>query len=84
MTAINLLHDPLSPSNSIGDGAHSGRNPRSAVVLRQLASREDTGGNQQDALATFIHIAQRSIFVFCSLQTTLDENLPSRASYHER
>ena len=36
VTPINLLHDLFSPLDRIGDGAHRGGNPRSAVVLRQL------------------------------------------------
>jgi hypothetical protein len=55
MTLVDLLHYPLSPSDGIGDGSYGSRNPRSAVVLRQFASRKDTGGDQQHALPTLIH-----------------------------
>jgi hypothetical protein len=40
MSPINLLHNPFCPPNRICNGAHRGRNPCSAVVLRQLPSRE--------------------------------------------
>jgi len=53
---VDLLHYPLSPSDGIGDGSYGSRNPRSAVVLRQFASRKDTGGDQQHALPTLIHL----------------------------
>ena len=55
MTPINLLHYPFCPPDTVGNGAHRGRNPRSTVVLRQLAGREDAGGDQQHALATLVH-----------------------------
>jgi hypothetical protein len=55
MSPINLFHYPLCPPDTVRDGAHRRRNPRSAVVLRQLACREDAGGDQEHALATFIH-----------------------------
>ena len=53
--SINLLHDPLCPSNSVSNGANRGGNPRPTVVLSKLPSREDGGGDQQHALAPFIH-----------------------------
>jgi hypothetical protein len=49
VTPINLLQYPFCPADSVSDGAHRGRNPRSAVVLRQLPCREDAGGDQQHA-----------------------------------
>ncbi|HSY65126.1 MAG TPA: hypothetical protein VK829_11035 [Terriglobales bacterium] len=37
---INFFHDPLSPPNRIGDGAHGCRNPRAAFILSSfLAAR---------------------------------------------
>ena len=41
MLPINLLHDPLGPSDRVGNGAHRGRHPCSAVVLRQFPCHED-------------------------------------------
>jgi hypothetical protein len=55
VTSINLLHDPLCPAHRVGNGANRGRDTRSAVILRQFACREDAGGDQQHALATFVH-----------------------------
>jgi hypothetical protein len=46
MTPINLLHALLSPPDRIGDGAHSCRNPLSAVVLCQLSGRKNACGDQ--------------------------------------
>jgi len=67
MPPINFFHYPFCPPDGIGNGAHRGRNPRPAVILRQLACREDAGGDQQHALATLIHSDQTSIFAFYSL-----------------
>ena len=61
MTPINLIHDLLSPADRIGDGAHRGRNPCSAVVLRELSCREDAGGDQQHALATLVHLGSLAL-----------------------
>jgi hypothetical protein len=55
MTAINFFHNPFCPADSICYGSYGCRNPRSAVVLRQLACCEDAGGDQKHALATFVH-----------------------------
>ena len=46
VTPINFIHDLLCPADRIGNGA--------AFVLRQLACREDAGGDQQHALASSI------------------------------
>jgi hypothetical protein len=61
MAVINFLHDSFCPSDRIGDGAHRGRNPRSAVVLRELSCREDAGGDQQHALATLVHFRSLAV-----------------------
>jgi len=61
MTPINLLHDPLSPTHGIRYGSYSGRNPRSAVVLRQLSCCENAGGDQQHALATLVHFGSLAL-----------------------
>ena len=53
--SINLLHDPLCPAHAIRYGSYGSGNPRSAVVLRQFTSRQNRGGDQQHALATFVH-----------------------------
>ena len=45
MTPINLFHDTFRPADRIGDGTHRGRNPCSAVILCQLACREDRRGD---------------------------------------
>ena len=65
VTSINLLHDPLCPAHAIRYGSYGSGNPRSAVVLRQLPSREDTGGDQEHALATLIHFRSlaRSLYI---------------------
>jgi hypothetical protein len=55
VTPINLLHYPFRPPDRIGNGAYRGRNLCSAVILRQLPCREDAGGDQQHALAAFLH-----------------------------
>ena len=55
VTLVDLLHYPFRPPNRVGDGTHRRRNSRPTVVLRQLAGREDAGGDQQHALATFVH-----------------------------
>lgn len=44
--SINLLHYSFCPPDTVCNGAHRGRNPRSTVVLRQFACREDAGGDQ--------------------------------------
>ena len=67
MTFVNRLHNLLCPADSICYGSYGSRNPRSAIVLRQLSCREDRRGDQQHALATFVHKDQRSIFSFYSL-----------------
>ena len=67
MPPINLFHYPLCPPDRIRYGSYGCRNPRPAIVLCQLSSGEDAGGDQEHALATFIHIDQRSIFAFSSL-----------------
>ena len=52
---INLLHNLLCPADRVGDGAHRRRNPLPAVILRQLPCGKDAGGDQEHALATFVH-----------------------------
>jgi len=52
---INFLHDPFCPPDGIGNGAHRGGHACSAIVLGEFPSREDAGGDQQHALATFVH-----------------------------
>ena len=64
MPPINLLHDPLSPSDGIGDGAHRRRNSRSAVVLCQFTSRQNRGGDQQHALPALIHLGSLALSSF--------------------
>jgi len=55
VTPINLLHDPLSPADRIGNGAHRGWNPCPTVVLSQLPRSKNAGCNQQDPLSAFVH-----------------------------
>jgi hypothetical protein len=67
--SINLLHDPLSPADRIGNGAHRRRNPRSAVVLGEPSRCQDAGCYQENALATLVHeeehITFRVLFAKC-------------------
>jgi len=64
MTPINLLHDPLCPADSIRYGSYGCRNPRPAVVLCQLSGREDRGGDQKHALATFVHARSLALSLY--------------------
>jgi hypothetical protein len=52
---INLLHDPLSPAHAIRYGSYSSRNPRPAVVLRQLSSGKNRCHDSEHALSRFVH-----------------------------
>jgi hypothetical protein len=45
MPPINFFHDPLCPAHAIRYGSYGSRNPRSAVVLRELAGRKDARGD---------------------------------------
>lgn len=78
MTPINLFHDLLCPTDRVGNRSYRCRHALSTVVLRELTSRKNRSGNQKNALATFIHINQRTMFAFCSLSTFLPPpRLPS-------
>jgi len=61
---VNFLHDAFRPPHRVGDGAHRGGNPRSAVVLRQFAGRQNRGGDQQHALSTFVHQSSLALSLF--------------------
>jgi hypothetical protein len=41
VTPINLLHDPLSPADRIGNGAHRGWNPCPTVVLSPASAQQE-------------------------------------------
>jgi len=60
---VNLRHNLLGPVDAVRDGGDGGRNPSAGVILRQLPSCEDRGGDQQHALAAFVRII---IFAICS------------------
>ena len=68
MAVINLFHDPLCPPHGVGNGAYCGRNPCSAVVLRELPCREDAGGDQQHALATLVHVRSLAVSLYIRYQ----------------
>jgi hypothetical protein len=55
VSSVDLIHYLFCPPDSIGNGADRGWNPRSTFIQRQLSSREDAGGDQEHALATFVH-----------------------------
>lgn len=55
VTLVDLLHDPLSPPDRIGNGTDRRGNPRPAVVLRKLASREDRGSDEKNSFSSFVH-----------------------------
>jgi hypothetical protein len=63
-------HDFLGPAYGVAYCAYRGGHSRSGFVLRQLPGREDTGCNQQHALAAFIHEPRLSSFVFYSPQSS--------------
>src|SRR5438477_4585751 len=48
---INLLHDPLCPLDRVINGADRCRDSRSSFVLSKFPRCENTGGNQEHALA---------------------------------
>jgi hypothetical protein len=61
MSLVNLFHDLLSPADRIGDCANCGGHSRCTVVLRQFSCRENAGGDQQHALATFVHFRSLAV-----------------------
>ena len=65
---INLQHDLFSPAHAIRYGSYGSRNPRSAVVLRELPCRKDARGDQQHSFATFVHPGKHTTrsFALCS------------------
>jgi hypothetical protein len=63
---VNDLHDFLSPAYRVRDCADRRGNSLPAIKLRQLAGGEDTRGDQQQALAAFVHTVQFIIFAFYS------------------
>jgi hypothetical protein len=65
-TLVYGPHDFLCPANRIGNCSDGRRHTLSTIVLRELACSEDGGGDQQHALATFVHADHCSIFAFCS------------------
>jgi hypothetical protein len=66
MPLINLLHNLLCPPDRIADRADCCRNPRAALVLRQLSCGENASGDQQHALAAFVHESRVSSFALYS------------------
>lgn len=78
VSSVNLLHYPLCPADCVGDGCHGRRHSRSAVVLRQLPCRKDRGGDQQNALATFVHLGS------LALSLCIRHTVARRADAHAR
>ena len=64
--AVDPRHDALRNRDRIRNGRFQERR-RSSVPVRQLPGGKDACGDQEHALATLIHIEQRSIFAFRSL-----------------
>jgi len=54
MAVVDALHNLFRGDDGVFDRALEHRR-RPAVPIRQLASRKDARGNQDDALATFVH-----------------------------
>jgi hypothetical protein len=67
VTSIDLLHYPFCPLDSVGNSAHCGRNPCSAVELCQFACCKDTGTVENVNSSEVFNNAYTTMFLLTGL-----------------
>jgi hypothetical protein len=71
---VNGLHDFLGPPHRVCDCAHCYRNSLPALELCQLAGRENTRRDQQNAFAAFLQVRSLSFSCFVRLRRKINRH----------